>query len=147
MNSKPLTAGQNPQTNLAWKVIRAMLATIMMWLVHLVALVTWIAFMVKVVPFYKQYFEANNLELPGVTITTLDWSLATGMYWYLFVLALIVFDGGVLLGLQFLPKRWTWVRSLWFVGFLAGVLMHIGFSCIAIDLPLDKLDAAQAAPE
>jgi hypothetical protein len=112
MNQPAQMSDRPPQTNLAWTVTIALLATVAMWLVHLVALAAWIAFMVKVVPFYKQYYEANNVELPGATIATLDWSTATLRYWYLFVLALIVFDGGLLLGLQFLPKRWSWVRSV-----------------------------------
>jgi hypothetical protein len=86
-------------------------------------------------------------QLPGVTIATLDWARVTIAYWYLFVLALIVFDGGLLLGLQFLPNRWSWVRSLWFVGFLTAVLLHLGWSCIALDVPVNQFDAAQAARE
>jgi hypothetical protein len=66
----------------------------------------------------------------------LQLSLWNNSYWYLLVLAFIVVDGPVAVGLQFLPDRLRWLNACWFDGYLVAAIVFLFWGIVVLSVPI-----------
>jgi hypothetical protein len=130
MNTKPetRTADTPPPDREAPvdRLPRALFVTALMLLVHLIAAVLFVLCMSYVVANLTDIFANRDVEVCSAAIMVIDVSILTIKYWYLIILAVIVFDGAVLFLLQLLPPRLAIVRRLWFGLFPVAILLGMG---------------------
>ena len=106
---------------------------------HFVVTLLIVLFMLKIVPYYKVFFDLHDSELPRITESLINWSNFAVMYWYLLAIGFIVFDGALAIGLQFLPDRLRWVRVFWFDSYLLLTIIVLFFGSMALCLPLTRM--------
>ena len=114
--------------------------------VHLFVTMAMVAFLGSIVPRYVRFFEVHDTLLPAATQLLISLSMWNMNYWFLFVLAFIVIDGPIALGVQFLPNRMRWLKVCWFDSYLLFAIVFLFFSSIALCVPIQGLLDHAAAP-
>ena len=101
----------------------------------------------SIVPRYVRFFEIYDTLLPAATqLAHSALSMWNKNYWFLSVLAIIVIDGPIALGVQFLPKRMRWLKVCWFDSQPLLAIVFLFFSSIALCVPIQGLLDQATAP-
>ncbi|PQO42385.1 hypothetical protein [Blastopirellula marina] len=95
------------------------------WLTHLAVTLGLILFFASMVPFYRELFEVVDLQMATMTELVLHWSLGFSNYWYLLILALIVVDGPIAIGVTYLPRHFRWMTWIWFCSYPLGAFVLV----------------------
>ena len=126
-------------------VFAAFFAAGLAFAVQLFVTIAMVAFLGSIVPRYVRFFEVHDTLLPAATQLLISLSMWNMNYWFLFVLAIIVIDGPIALGVQFLPNRLRWLKVCWFDSYLLLAIVFLFFSSIALCVPIQgMLDQATA---
>lgn len=96
-------------------------------------------YMVWVVPRYRQFADSFGAELPGAVVSLFRLSELFLAYWYLFMIAVIVFGGPMALALRFLPNRFRWVRTCWLVSWPLAALVFLLFESLVLSVVVHQL--------
>lgn len=107
-----------------------------MRVVSLFVTILMVAFLGSIVPRYVQFFKAHDTLLPVVTQQLIWLSMLNMKYGYLFVLAIIVVDAPIALGVQFLPDQMRWLKVCWFDAYLLAAIVFLFLGSMALCVPI-----------
>jgi hypothetical protein len=117
------------------RMVRAFLLTPVHWFGHLIAFMAVTVFLVRVFPFHMEMWAEEGRELPAAAQAMTALSHLFVRSWYLFGLALVVFDAPLLFLLNSLPERRAWIGRLWFSLWLLLALLFLTFCNFILSMP------------
>ena len=120
-------------------VFAAFFAAGLAFAVHLFVTIAMVAFLGSIVPRYVRFFEVHDTLLPAATQLLISLSMWNMNYWFLFVLAFIVIDGPIALGVQFLPNRMRWLKVCWFDSYLLAAIVFLFYGSVALCVPIQAM--------
>lgn len=127
-------------------ILRRLLISVFAWSIHFLVTGTLIVFFVSIVPYYIELFDRFELDLPAMTESIIRMSLSVSNYWYLLVLAMIVIDGPIAIGVCYLPSAWRWLAWGWFAGYLLLAILLLMYASMGLVLAIRDLIDLQEMP-
>ncbi len=135
-SSEPAALVADAKPKLSWAVIFGrLMISLVSWSVH--AGVTWTLLLIyiHVAGMARQDYVEYDLDLPAVSELVMHLSDGFTNYSYLLILALIVIDGPIAIGVCYLPRRIQWVTWIWFTSYLLIAILLLALAAIGLPFP------------
>lgn len=127
-------------------ILGRLLISFFAWSIHLVVTAALIVFFGSIVPYYIELFDRFGLDLPPMTESVIRLSLSVSNYWYLAVLAMMVINGPIAVGVCYLPVAWRWVAWGWFAGYLLFAILLLMYASMGLVMSIRDLLDLQEMP-
>jgi hypothetical protein len=105
--------------------------------VHFLILVVIFAVLVQPIRVFDEFYQQENLKIPGPTVQLIYMSRRMNSHFFVIVPGLLLIDALVLVALQSLRRPWRLLARIWFAMVLFVAFLWAAFALFCMAVPID----------